>query len=125
MTTENTTSITLDLKTQEDIQKLRKAFENIIFVSLIGFVLPIVFPCMIALGLIYAMRRRKILSNQTVTEWLSDNAQADLNRVAKQATVEGGIARIKISTWRPWIPMFIPIAAVAVFVMVAYATGTM
>jgi hypothetical protein len=74
---------------------------------------------MIAFGPIYALQRHSILKRPQIREWLDENPSVNLRELADYPTVEGGIARIKISGLRPWIPVILPVIACAVMIVLS------
>ena len=119
MSTPTTTAIELDPKTAKKIKSLRKSLEQIVIFTLIGCIIPLLWPFMIAFGPVYALRRGSILKVPKVREWLSENSSVNLKDLAAYPTVEGGIARIKISGFRPWIPVVLPVSACAVMLVLS------
>ena len=119
MNTPNTTTIELDEKTEKKIKSLKKSLEQIVIFTLIGCILPLLWPFMIAFGPIYALQRHNILKRPKVREWLDENSSVNLQELAGYPTVEGGIARIKISGFRPWIPVILPAIACAVMILLS------
>ncbi len=112
----STTTLELDPKTEKKIRNLKKSLEQIVIFTLIGCIIPLLWPFMIAFGPVYALQRRSILKMPRVREWLSENPSVNLKDLAAYPTVEGGIARIKISGFRPWIPVVLPV--IACFIMI-------
>jgi hypothetical protein len=115
----STTTIELDPKTEKKIKNLKKSLEQIVIFTLIGCIIPLLWPFMIAFGPVYALQRRSILKIPRVREWLSENPSVNLKDLAAYPTVEGGIARIKISGFRPWIPVVLPVIACVVMIVLS------
>ena len=110
------TPIAVDSKTEKKIKNLKKSMEQIVIFTLIGCIIPFLWPFMIAFGPVYAFQRRTLLKNPTIGAWLEENSAVDLGKLAEYPTVEGGVARIKISSFRPWIPVILPAIACAVMI---------
>ena len=109
-------SINLDSKTENKIKSLRKSMEQIVIFTMIGCIIPLLGPFLMVFGPVYALQRRKILRDPRIIAWLDQNTEADLRQLADYPTTEGGIARIKISGSRPWIPVILPVIACAVMI---------
>lgn len=75
---------------------------------------------MFVFGPLYALQRRSILRIPEVDQWISDNSNLNMKELAKYPTVEGGIARIKISGLYPWIPVVLPIVALIAMIGMSY-----
>ena len=112
-------TIELDPKTEKKIKSLKKSLEQIVIFTLVGCIIPLLWPFMIAFGPVYALQRRNILRMPRVQEWLSENSSVDLKNLAAYPTVEGGIARIKISGFRPWIAVILPVIACVVMIVLS------
>ena len=115
-----TTEIQTDEKTIKKIASLRKSLEQIVIFTLIGCIIPLLWPFMFAFGPIYALQRRSILRIPEVDRWISENSSINMKELAKYPTVEGGIARIKISGMYPWIPVVLPIIALVAMIGLSY-----
>ena len=115
-----TTEIQTDEKTIKKITSLRKSLEQIVIFTLIGCIIPLLWPFMFAFGPLYALQRRSILRIPEVDQWISENASINMKELAKYPTVEGGIARIKISGMYPWIPVILPIIALIAMIGLSY-----
>jgi hypothetical protein len=111
MNTPTTTSIELDPKTEKKIKSLKKSMEQIVIFTLIGCIIPLLWPFLIAFGPMYALQRRSLLKDPRIIAWLAQNEAIDLKQLADYPTTEGGIARIKISGMRPWLPVILPVIA--------------
>jgi len=114
MRTPNNTLLVTDAKTKKRIMNLKKSLEQIMMLTLIGCIIPIMWPIMMALGPVYALQRRNLLKHPQVDKWLNDNSRVDFKRLAQFPTLEGGVSRIKISGLRPWIPVLLSVIAVVV-----------
>lgn len=90
--------------------------EQIVIFTMIGCIIPLLWPFLMVFGPVYALQRRKILRDPRIIAWLDQNTEADLRQLADYPTTEGGIARIKISGSRPWIPVILPVIACAVMI---------
>jgi hypothetical protein len=116
MKTPDITPLDVDPKTEKKIKSLRKSMEQIVIFTLIGCIIPLLWPFLIVFGPIYALQRRSLLKNPVIRDWLDANAHVPLKNLAEFTTTEGGVARIQISGWRPWIPVVLPIVACVVMI---------
>lgn len=116
MNTPTTTSIELDPKTEKKIKSLKKSMEQILIFTLIGCIIPLLWPFLMAFGPMYALQRRSVLKDPRIMAWLAQNEAIDLKLLADYPTTEGGIARIKISGLRPWLPVILPVIACAAMI---------
>jgi hypothetical protein len=114
------TEIVTDEKTIKKIMSLRKSMEQIVIFTLVGCIIPILWPFMLAFGPLYALQRRSILRLPEVDQWFAENADINMKEMAKYPTVEGGLARIKISGTHPWIPVVLPIIALIAMIGLSY-----
>lgn len=116
MKTPITTTVELDPKTEKKIKSLKKSMEQIVIFTLIGCIIPLLWPFLIAFGPMYALQRHNILKDSRIMDWLAQNEAVDLKQLAEYPTTEGGIARIKISGMRPWLPVILPVIACAAMI---------
>lgn len=116
MKTPETTALDVDPKTEKKIKSLRKSMEQIVIFTLIGCIIPLLWPFMMVFGPIYALQRRNILRNPKVCKWIDENSSVDFRELASYPTAEGGVACIKISGFKPWIPVILPVVACAVMI---------
>lgn len=114
------TEIQTDEKTIKRIASLRKSLEQIVLFTLIGCIIPLLWPFLFAFGPIYALQRKSILRIPEVDRWIAENSSINMKELAKYPTVEGGIARIKISGMHPWIPVILPIIALIAMLGLSY-----
>lgn len=102
------TPIALDFRLQNKVHHLRKGLERIGPITAIACFFPIVLPFLVPCAPWYALQRRKVLNHHAIRAWLAANPHVDYHWLASQPTIEGGIARIKVSKYRalaPLIPM--------------------
>ena len=104
------------------IQDLRKTLDNMVELCtepVSGFI-------MLFLGPIYAIQRKRILTKHGIKEWIELN-RSNLKSIAKAKTLEGSVAKIAISGFRPWIPygmlLAVVLISVAVYFVVRYKYG--
>ena len=112
--------IQTDQKTIKRIASLTKSLEQIVIFTLIGCIIPLLWPFLFAFGPLYAFQRRSILRIPEVDQWITENSNINMKELAKYPTVEGGIARIKISGMYPWIPVVLPIIALIAMIGLSY-----
>lgn len=107
-------SLTLDPHTEKKVQDLRKSYDSVVWLILATTVFPIIWPIMIALAPLHALKRRSILANKEVSRWFRDNEHIDLKTLSREQTMEGSLARIKLGAILPWLPIMIPLIALLV-----------
>jgi hypothetical protein len=114
-------SLQLDPPIEKKVRDLRKSYDSVVWLILGTTVLPIIWPIMIALAPLHALKRRSILSDEDVSRWFKENQGIDLKALSKEQTLEGSLARIQTGAILPWLPVIIPaIALLVVFIGVQF-----